>query len=467
MTTTADRTAEIGKETWRLAWVIAFGAFTAGLDTSLVNVALRTIQTEFGTTLDVAQWVSSGYLLALAVSLPVCGWLGNRVGTGRLWLGALTAFTVISGLCAAAPTIGLLIALRVLQGLSAGLLVPAGQTILGRAVGPHRLGRVMARLGIAVTLAPALGPVVGGLLLDGLGWRWLFLLNVPVGAVVLLLGRRRVPRGTPSSATPLDWLGFGYVGVGLPLVVYGLTDWDAGAGASAANVWPLAVGAVALALFTRRSLRQRKPLLDLRLHARPAFAAACGAMVFGGVLMFGCTLLFPLYFQLARGEGVVATGLLTFAFGAGTAVTLPLAGRLTDSRGGGPVAVLGGLITVIVTGELALVGPDQPAVVVQLVLLALGVGTALVVSPLMVSAFRAVDQDQLPDATAQVNIVNRVGGALGAAVFAVVVDRGLSGGTTAAFQLAFRWQWGATLLALAGAGLLWLATRSRQPVAAQ
>lgn len=204
----------LGWPVWRLALVIVFGAFASGLDTSIVTIGLPAIGRDLRAALPETQWVATAYLLALAVSLPLAGWLGRRVGVGRLWLGALAAFTAASVLCAAAPTLAALVALRAAQGLAGGLLIPAGQTVLGQAVGAHRLGRVMATLGVAVSVAPALGPVVGGLLLDpntwhwlgdsgpahwlagGAGaWRWLFAVNLPVGAAGLVLRLRYVPRG--------------------------------------------------------------------------------------------------------------------------------------------------------------------------------------------------------------------------------------------------------------------------------
>jgi EmrB/QacA subfamily drug resistance transporter len=192
-TATAAVPDKIPRHIWRLAGVIVFGAFASMLDASVVNVGLDTIRADLGSTLEAVQWVSTAYLLALAVSLPLCGWLGKKIGVGRLWLWSLAAFTVASGVCALAPNVGALIGLRVLQGLAAGLLVPAGQTIIGQAVGPHRLGRVMSVLGIAVNLAPTVGPTVGGLLLHYLSWEWLFLVNLPIGAIGLALGLRLVP----------------------------------------------------------------------------------------------------------------------------------------------------------------------------------------------------------------------------------------------------------------------------------
>lgn len=450
--------AQISPATWRLAWVIAFGAFAGGLDTSLVNIALNTIEREFHSGLAEAQWISSGYLVALAVSLPACAWLGRRVGVGRLWLGAVAAFTVVSALCAAAPGIGVLIALRVVQGMTAGILVPAGQTVLGQAVGPGRLGRVMSRLGIAVVLAPTLGPVVGGLMLHSLSWRWLFLINVPIGVVAVFLGLRWIPheRGTPTS--PLDIVGFVYVGFGLPLTVYGLTQWGAYGGPRPGPVLlPLGLGVAGLAAYVLHALRREHPLLDLTLYRNRGYTAASVAFIFNGALTFGSALIFPLYFQVLHNDGTVSTGLAMLPLGAGTALTLPTGGRLTDRYGGGPVAVAGTFLAVVATSSFAAAGAHVGPALTLVLLFVLGMATGMAATPLMISAFITVSRDRLPDATSQVNILARVGGALGAAMFAVVLARAMSGGPEHAFRVAFAWQCGTAIAALVSTLLLWLA----------
>jgi EmrB/QacA subfamily drug resistance transporter len=454
---------EISAETWRLAWVIAFGAFAGGLDISIVNIALNTIRYSFHTSLSDAQWISSGYLLALAVSLPACAWLGRRIGVGRLWLGSLVCFIIISALCAAAPTIGVLIGLRVLQGLAAGLLVPAGQTALGQAVGPGRLGRVMARLGIAVVLAPALGPVVGGLILHALSWRWLFLINVPVGIMALIFGLRWIPheKGVPTSQ--LDVVGFAYIGLGLPLIVYGLTNWGAdGAPRPMQVLLPLALGIAGLAAFTLHAVRREHPLLNLGLYRNTVYRMASIAFFFNGALTFGCALIFPLYFQLLYHDDTVAAGLAVLPLAAGTALTLPTSGRLTDRYGGGPVAAAGTGLALVATTVLAVIGAQENIVLTLALLFALGMGTGMATTPLMIAAFATAPRDKLPDATALVNIVARIGGALGAAMFTVVLARALTAGTAHAFSVAFTWQCRTAIAALVTALLLWL-VQSRLP----
>jgi EmrB/QacA subfamily drug resistance transporter len=440
---------------WRLAWVIVLGAFISGLDASVANIGLETIRTTLHTSLDRVQWVTSGYLVAFATSLPICGWLGKKIGTGRLWLAALAVFTATSGLCAAAPGINALIALRVAQGLSAGLLIPAGQTILGQAVGPARLGRVMATVGIAVGAAPAVGPVVGGLVLHSLSWRWLFLINLPAGAAGLALGWRFVPRGRPGAASPLDWPGLVAISVGLPSLVYALITWGAtGTLATSRVIVPLALGAGGLTAFCLRTIGREHPLMDLRLYRNPVYAAASAAATTSGALLFGAGLLFPLYFQLLHGQNVVGTGLRLLSLGGGTAFAAPLSGRLIDRYGGGAVALCGGLLAVTVTVAFAVIGIHPNAVLVQVMLAVFGIAIGLAAVPPGIAAYKTVRPGQLPDATTQVNIVQRVGGALGGALFTVILASGLPHGAGRAFGTTFWWLTGTAVLALSSAAAL-------------
>ncbi|GAA3390264.1 MDR family MFS transporter [Cryptosporangium minutisporangium] len=464
----ADVTAEtqpdapIPARVWRLAGVIASGAFLSGLDASVVNVGLDTIGREFGTTLGTAQWVATGYLIAFAASLPLCAWLARRVGAGRLWLSCLAAFTLASAACAFAPDAGWLIGLRVVQGLAAGMLIPAGQTILGRAVGPHRLGRVMATLGIAVTLAPTLGPVIGGYLLHVGSWPWLFLVNIPVGVAALWLGLRLVPRGEPADAGPLDWVGLILLSAGLPLVVYGCTRWGEIGGVGSVGVAvPLAVGVLALVAYGVHASRSASPVLDLSLFRIRAYRAATSAATFVGAALFGAGLLYPLYFQIGRGADPLESGIALISLGIGTSLALPFVGRLVDRFGGGLVGLVGSVATVVTTLPFAVLDVDASEWLVQALLFVRGAALACATVPVVTAAFKAVTPDQLPDATAQVNILNRVGGALGGALFAVVVATSLPRGAEAAFHAAFWWLTAASVLGTVAAAWLAVAERPR------
>jgi EmrB/QacA subfamily drug resistance transporter len=457
--------AAIPGEVWRIAWVIVLGAFMAQLDSSLVNVGIATISRRLSASLDTTQWISTGYLLALAAGVPVSGWLSRRVGAGRLWLGALADFTVISGLCACAPGIGVLIVLRVVQGVAGGLLVPAGQTVIGQAAGPQRMGRVMTTAGIAIVVAPALGPAIGGLLIAHLSWRWLFLINVPIGAVALPLGLRVIPRTDRQQAGPFDFRGFALIALGLPAVTYGISQAGKAGAATVSIAAPLALGMIALVLFGWRALHKDRPILDLRLFANRVFTAAACSCLFSGAALFGGLLILPLYFQLLRGDTVIGTGLALMPFGIGSAAMMPLSGLLSDRLGGGIVSVAGLILCVAATVPFAFFGATASMALIEALLAVFGIGIALAVMPAVTTAYATVARQHLPDATAQVNILQRLGGAIGGSLFVALLGTATSPpARLSAFHTAFAWFTGATILALAAA--IWLAIVSRRPAAA-
>lgn len=457
--------ASIQRRVWGVAAVITFGAFMTGLDTSLVNVGISTIGRELGSDLAATQWVASGYLLALAAALPASGWLGRWFGAGRVWVAALAGFTVTSGLCAIAPNLDVLVGARALQGLAGGLLVSTGISILAQLVGRQGMGRVLAITGVPTVLAPAIGPTAGALLLAHFSWPWLFLINIPIGALGLVLGLRFVPAGDRENSGRLDLVGLVLVAAGVTALTYGITE-----AAQRQNVTQLPIaasllgGAAALGVFTRRSLRVRSPLLDLRLFTNRVFAAATSQTLFGGAALFGGQIIMPLYFQLQRDRSVVATGLLLLPFGLGAAATFPIGGRLTDRFGGGRVAAAGLTLTTLVTVPMALLGTQADLVLVETLQVLRGVGLALSGAPVIAAAMAAVARHQLDDASAQINIVSRVGGALGSAVAVAILTSGLAsdssrGTVTSAFHTVFWWLTGASLLALVGAARLTMAQR--------
>ncbi|MBM7774068.1 EmrB/QacA subfamily drug resistance transporter [Actinokineospora baliensis] len=451
-----DDSGAVPASVWRTAFLLAFGSLMAGLDTSLVNVGLDTIGTRLDAPLSTAQWVNSGYLLALAAALPACGWLSKRIGAGRLWLWALAGFTVASGLCAVAPDIIWLVVGRVVQGVAGGLLIPAGMTILGQVAGKRRMGRVIAISSVPSILAPAFGPVLGAVLIANLSWHWLFLINLPIGLLGLLLALRHLPRGERDQAGRLDLVALGLVVIGLPMTVYALTEISGSS--SGPRAWiPLVIGLVALGTFGWRSLRSEEPLMDLRLVANRQFTAASAEVFFAGASLFGGLVVMPLYFQLQLGADIVDVGLLLMAFSIGAAATFPAAGWLADRFGGGVVAVVGLVLTVATTMAMALLPAQPDLVLVEALQVLRGIGMALAGSPGVSSALASVEQRQLPDASAQVNILSRVGGALGSALFVVILSDGAT--DPAAFRETFCWLTGASLVALASA--VWLTREQR------
>ncbi|MBW4704554.1 DHA2 family efflux MFS transporter permease subunit [Micromonospora sp. RL09-050-HVF-A] len=447
-------TTAVPAPVWRVAVVLASGSVMTGLDTSLVNVGIEIIGRELDASLTEMQWINSGYLLALAAALPTCGWVSRRIGTGRLWLWALAGFTLTSALCALARSADTLIAARVLQGLTGGLLIPTGMAILGQVAGSGRMGRVIAVSSVPAILAPAFGPIIGALLIDNFSWRWMFLVNVPIGIVGLLVALRVVPRGAAGRAARPDVPALFLVALGLPLLTYAVTAAMDRRGLFAAAVLaPLAVALVALVLFVHRSLRAAEPLMDLRLTRDPVYAAAASTIFFSSAALFGGLIVMPLYFQLAMARGIIDTGLLLMAFSLGATVTFPVAGRLTDRHGGGIVTVVGLVVTVAGTVPMAVLPSDPNVVLVEALQVVRGVGLALAGSPVVSAALARVRSHQMPDASAQVNILSRVGGAVGSALCVVVLADALADARSevevaAAFRSTFWWLTGMAAVAL-------------------
>ncbi|TMR09742.1 DHA2 family efflux MFS transporter permease subunit, partial [Nonomuraea zeae] len=315
---------------WTTALVVLLGVVMTMLDTTIVNVALGALARDFHATPATMQWVVTGYLLALSMTVPVTGWAAGRFGGRSVWLVSLALFVAGSALSAAAWSVGSLIVFRAVQGLGGGLLLPVGQMMLAQAAGKERMGRAMAMISVPAMLAPVLGPPLGGLIVEGPGWRWLFLINVPVCAVALVAAFLLLPRAPGASPQSLDVPGLALLSPGLAGVVYGLSEVGNGASLLHPALW---IGVALVAAFAVRALRASGTLLDLRLFGDRTFASAVTALACYSAGMFGFTVLVPLYSQLAQGGSALDAGLLLAPMGVGAAITMPVAGKLTDSRG--------------------------------------------------------------------------------------------------------------------------------------
>ncbi|MEV5894173.1 DHA2 family efflux MFS transporter permease subunit [Nonomuraea fuscirosea] len=413
---------------WATSLVVLLGVVMTMLDTTIVNVALSTLARDFGTTLATMQWAVTGYLLALSMTVPVTGWAMGRFGTRKVWLVSLVLFVAGSALAAASWSVWSLVVFRAVQGLGGGLLLPVGQAMLAQAAGKERMGRAMAMISMPAMLVPVLGPPLGGLIVAGLGWRWLFLVNVPVCAVALVAAFVLLPRDQGASARELDVLGLALLSPGLAGLVYGLSEVGNGASVLHPALW---IGAALMAVFTMRALRGRGTLLDLRLFGDRTFAAAVGALVCYSAALFGFTVLVPLYSQLAQGGTALDAGLLLAPMGIGAAITMPLAGKLSDSRGprgagaAGVVLAVAGIVAFVLLG-----GGPAPMFV-------LGLGHGLVSTSVMTAAFRTLERDAIPAATTLSTIAVRLASPFGVAVLAGLLQLLTTAGVARPFAYAF------------------------------
>ena len=272
----------------RTAFVLVLGTFMATLDATIVNVGIDTLAQEFGATVTEIQWVTTAYLLAVLLAVPSSGWIVDRFGGRRTWIGAVILFLVGSLLCALSWSIESLIVFRVVQGLGGGLLPPVGQALVARAAGPRRIGRIISIVGVVPLLSPVIGPIVGGSILGFADWPWLFWVNLPIGVVAALLAWKFVASNPPAAqGAPFDVRGAALLPPGVAALVFGLTELGNGRAVGSAPVLlGLVGGAVLLAAYVVHALRMRGvPLIDLRLFMRSPFGAAASALTLGVIAL--------------------------------------------------------------------------------------------------------------------------------------------------------------------------------------
>ncbi|MER7009766.1 DHA2 family efflux MFS transporter permease subunit, partial [Dactylosporangium sp. NPDC000555] len=428
LATAATRPEPLDPALLRIAGVLVLGAVLAQLDTTIVSVGIGAVGVGLGWSLATVQWVATGYLLAVALVAPTAGWLVQRFGGKRMWLLSVAVFTAASALCGLAWSAGALIAFRVLQGLGGGLMQPIGQTLAARIAGPARIGRLIGVITTPVALAPILGPVLGGLIVAGPGWRWLFYVNVPIGIAAFLLAARIVPGDDAERERTLrvDTPGLFLLPPALAALVYGLSL--AGHPGTGPALVPLvAVAVLALAAYVVHGLRtDRAPLLDLRLFAGRGFTLAAVNTFLIGAALYSAMLLLPLYFVQVQGMSPLAAGLALAPQALGMAAAAPWAGRLTDRHGPRAVALGGALLIVAGTVPFAFAAelPSWPLLIVALFLRGCGLGA--VVPPNAAATYTTVTRAQAAAATGARTVLNRIGGSIGTAVLAVVLQSGLA-----------------------------------------
>jgi EmrB/QacA subfamily drug resistance transporter len=429
----SDAGDRIEAHVWRISGVVMLGSIMSILDTTIVNIALKTLGTDLHSSISEIQWVVTSYMLSLAAVIPVSGWAAQRFGAKRVYLISLVLFTVGSVLCGISTSLTELVVFRVLQGVGGGMILPLGQMMMASAAGPKRMGRVMSIVAVPAMLAPILGPTLGGVILESVSWRWIFYINVPVGVAAVVAVIRVLPASEAGERRPLDFRGLALMATGLPLLTYGLAEIGTTGRFTALQVIvPCLSGLALIGLFVLHALHVPRPLLNLRLFRRPTFSTASIAMFLLGAALFGGMILVPLYWQFVRHESVIKTGLLLAPQGLGLAVAMPFAGRMADRKGGGVPALIGIVVTTIATIPFGLVGAQTSVAWLSVAMFVRGIGIGLAFMPAMTAAFAALERSELADATPQLNVLQRVGGSLGTAVLAVVLQRALSGEHTAA-----------------------------------
>jgi EmrB/QacA subfamily drug resistance transporter len=413
----------LDRRVFMIAAAVSLGAIMTVLDATIVSVAIGTLSREFGSPLPAIQWVLTAYLVAMAAVIPLTGWATDRFGGKRVWMFALVLFVGASALCGLAWSAWSLIVFRAVQGLGAGMIAPVGMTLVAQAAGPRRMGRAMGVVGVPLMLGPVLGPMLGGVLLSTGSWQWIFFGILPIGVITVLWSRRVIEPTPARRGERLDLTGLLLLSPSLALLVYGASELASSAGFhSRGMVIGLFGGSALLVLFVVHARGVERPLLELRHFANRAFVAAGAVQALTGVVLYGAMLLLPLYYQVVRGASALTAGLLLMPQGIGAALIMLGTGRMVD-RGAGRLLVLTGL-PVLAAGFIAFTRSSS-YLVTSASLFVVGLGTGALVGPLTRAVYLAGDRADLPGATATLSILQRMGGALGTALCAVVLRHNL------------------------------------------
>jgi MFS transporter, DHA2 family, multidrug resistance protein len=421
-------TAATGSRAWLVAPVVALAAFMEIMDISIANVSLPHIAGDLSSSNDESTWVLTSYLVTNAVVMPISGWLSNTFGRKRFFLTCIAGFTISSLLCGVAPNLATLIILRAIQGATGGGLQPSGQAILADSFPPEKRGMASAIYGVAAVFAPAIGPTLGGYITDSYSWRWIFLINVPVGIalfflVTALIHEPKVARSKQGSFS-VDWWGFGFVALSLGClqVVMDRGQEDDWFGSSTILSLSLA-SAAAFLLLIWWELRNPHPIVNLRLLRSPDFAVSFVLMLLLGFMLLGSTYLVPAYTQSLMGYRAVDAGMVLTPGGLLIIALLPFIGRLinkVDVR-----FLIGTGLTICGLGLwwMSNFYLDASFKVIMLARMAQASGLAFLFIPINTLAFRGIPREQTNNASALVNLARNFGGSIGISFASTLVTR--------------------------------------------
>ncbi len=460
---TARRTLGHVPYKWIVATVFVCGMFMDILDTTIVNVALPHLGREFDASTASIEWIVLGYLLSLSVWIPASGWIGDRLGTRRVFLFALAMFTLASALCGQAQSLHELVAFRILQGVGGGMLVPVGTAMLFRAFPPIERAQASTVLIVPTVLAPALGPVLGGWLVTDVSWRWIFYANLPVGVAAFTIGLLFLREDREGRAGRFDVPGFILSGAGLALVLFALTQGPEKGWGSAEVVLTGALGVALFVLLVIVETRTPDPMLALRLFRERMFRNANVVLTLTYGSFIGVIFLMPLYLQSLRGFTALQSGLTTFPQALGVIVSSQIVGRLYHRVGPRRLIVVGMLLMAAVTLPLAFVGLDTGLWTIRTIMFARGVSMAFAFVPLQAATYANIRPVDTGRASAIYSTQRQVAAALGVATLGTVLVSRINANTaglTDPAAIARGALGGYRLAFLVGAGLVALAAMS-------
>lgn len=434
-TTSAPRTGEapaatgVDARSTRVIWLLLAASFVVILNETIMGVAVPHLVGDLGIDLAAAQWLTTAFMLTMAIVIPITGFLLQRFETRPIFLAAMTLFSTGTLIAALAPGFEVLLVARVVQASGTAIMMPLLMTTLMTLVPPAERGRFMGRVSIVMSVAPAIGPTISGVILQLLSWRFMFWLVLPIALVMLVIGYRRVENVSEPRRTPLDVLSVVLSAFGFGGIVYGLSQIGGHSGAAGAmagtQMWvSFAVGAVGLAAFIVRQLvlqRRDRALLDLRTFTSANFSISIALMVIMMAALFGTIILLPIYLQDVLHLEPLATGLMLLPGGLVMGLFGPLVGRLFDRFGPTPLLVPGSIVVSGVLWALTTVSETTPWWFVLGAHIMLSIGLSFMFTPLFTSALGSVAPPLYSHGSAIVGTVQQVAGAAGTALFVTIM----------------------------------------------
>jgi len=411
---------DLGVYPWVAMGVVVIGTFMSILDSTIINVALPQIGLDLHQPENI-EWIVTAYLLALAVAQPATGWLADKFGRKRIFVWSMGLFSLGSLAAALAPNLGFLIGFRVLQGLGGGAMMPVGLAMIYELFPPDKRGGAMGIWGIAAMTGPAIGPVLGGFIVTAVSWRWLFIINVPVGVVGVVLATILLRDLGYREARRFDLKGFWLAGLGLIAWLLAFSEGTQWGWESSQIVGLLVVGAVLLIGFGVHEVHVHEPLIELRMFSNFVFSLTMVIAMVLVVAQYGRLIFMPLELETLRGMSALKVGVILTPGALGAASTMPIGGRLSDRVGARIPAVVGLSVVAVTTLLLALITVHTSVVYLMVVLAISGAGTGLAMTPMMVAALNAVQAKFVAQASSVRSLNRYVAGSFAVAILSTIL----------------------------------------------
>ena len=419
-------TARIGSRNRLAISILLVSTFVVILNETIMSVAVPQLMDDLGIQASAAQWLTTAFLLTMAIVIPITGFLLQRFSTRSVFIAAMSLFSAGTLIAAIAPGFEVLLVARVVQAMGTAIMIPLLFTTVLTLVPEQSRGRVMGNISIVISVAPAVGPTISGLILNVLDWRWMFIIVLPIGIIALILGIVRIPNVSEPRATPLDMVSVVLSAIGFGGLVYGLSGLgETEGGIANALVWaPLAFGAIGFTLFVLRQLKLQQrniALLDLRTFASKPFAMSIVMIMISMVALFGTIILLPIYTQRVLGLDALTTGLMLLPGGLVMGLLAPFVGRFYDKHGPTVLVVPGSIIVSSALWVMTMFGVDTALWMVVGAHVMLSIGLALLFTPLFTSGLASIKPSLYSHGSATVSTVQQLAGAVGIAVFITVM----------------------------------------------